>query len=126
MRRNALFSVLSAKAKDNEILVIDDIKIESPKTKIIAKIFEDLFSKIYLKPERGRKKRAPEGVLIVSAAKDDNLLRATRNIPKTKLIEARNLNILDLLSFKRLVLLKNSIKVIKDTFVKTAYETRPR
>jgi len=131
MRRAALFSVLSAKAKDNEILVIDEIKIEEAKTKIIVKILDTLLKKT--------KRGAFKSILLVLAKKDENFLRATRNIPGLKLIEARNLNVLDLLSFKNLILTKESIKTIKDTFVKTtnkptvedvnaveAVEARPR
>ena len=110
MRRAALLSVLSAKAKDEEILIIDDLKIEEPKTKLVVEILNNLGKKIY--------KGALESVLLVSAQKDENLLRATRNVPRVKLLEARNLNVLDLLSFKHLILLKDSTKVIKDTFVK--------
>jgi large subunit ribosomal protein L4 len=110
IRRAALFSVLSAKVKDNEILVVDDIKIEKAKTKAIVEILEILLKK--------DKKKTMESALVVSAEKDENLLKATRNIPKIQLIEARNLNVLDVLSFKHLILLKESIKSIKDTFVK--------
>jgi len=117
MRKVALLSVLSAKAKDNEILVVDDIKTEEPKTKIIVKVLEGLLRKIYPERKRG-KKEALKSVLLVVAKKDDKLLRAVRNIPKISLIEARNLNVLDLLSFKYLILTKESIKTIKDMFAK--------
>ncbi len=111
MRRAALFSALSAKVKDNELLIVDDLKIEEPKTKIIVAILDNLCKKVY-------KEGASQGLLIISDKKDEKLLRAMRNISKTKLIEARNLNVLDTLRFKRMILLKDSIKVIKETFVR--------
>jgi len=122
MRRAALFSVLSAKAKDDEILIIDNIKIEKPKTKLIYSILNDLLKKL--------KKKTVKSCLLVSPKKDEDLLKVIKNIQGVELIEARNLNVLDLLSFKYLFLLKDSIKVIKDTFVKTTNqataEARPR
>jgi len=110
MRRAALFSVLSAKAKDDEILIIDKISIEEPKTKIIYNLLSDLLKKI--------KKEALKSSLVVTSKKNENLLKAIKNIPGVELIEARNLNILDILSFKYLILSEESIKTIKHTFVK--------
>ncbi|MEA3452886.1 MAG: 50S ribosomal protein L4 [Patescibacteria group bacterium] len=110
MRRAALFSALSAKANDNEILVIDKISIEEPKTKILYNLLNNLLKKM--------KKEALKSSLIVVPKKDDVLLKAIKNIPGVELIEARNLNILDILSFKYLILSEESIKTIKDTFLK--------
>jgi large subunit ribosomal protein L4 len=118
IRRAALFSVLSAKAKDNEILIVDDLKIEEPKTKTIYNLLNNLLKKIT--------KEDLKSLLIVFPKKDEKILKAAENIPGIEIIEARNLNVLDLLSFKHLILLKDSIKVIKDTFVKTTNETHQR
>ena len=111
MRRAALLSVLSAKAKDDEILIVDDLKIEEPKTKTIYNLLNNLLKKI--------KKEGLKSSLVVLSERDENMLRAVKNIPGIGIMEARNLNILDLLSFKNLILTKKSIKTIKDTFVKT-------
>jgi large subunit ribosomal protein L4 len=110
MRRAALFSVLSAKAKDDEILIIDKIEIKEPKTKIVYNLLSNLLEKI--------KKEAIKSSLVVVSKKDENLLKAIKNIPGIELIEARNLNILDILSFKYLILSEESIKTIKNTFIK--------
>lgn len=110
MRRAALLSTLSAKAKDKEIAIIDEIKIKEPKTKIIVEILNNLCKNI--------NKGALRSVLLVLAEKDEKILRAIKNISGVGIIEARNLNVLDLLSFKHIFLLKDSIKVIEDTFVK--------
>jgi len=47
-----------------------------------------------------------------------DIFKAAGNIPKIEVVEARNLNALDLMSFKYLIMLKESIKIIKDTFLK--------
>ncbi len=104
MRRKALFMVLSAKAKENLLLVLDNLKIEKPKTKLIREILDRLF----LKKGSG---------LIALAKIDENIIKAARNIPKTETMQAKDLNVLDLLSFKYLVMPKEVIKVIKETFL---------
>jgi len=105
MRRRALFMVLSAKAKENLLLVLDNLKIEKPKTKLMKRILDKLF----LKKGSG---------LIALSQKDENIIKATRNIPKTDTIQAKDLNVLDLLNFKYLIMLKESIKIIEETFLK--------
>ncbi len=116
IRRAALFSVLSVKLKDREILITDVFKIEEPKTKIIIKILNNLSKNFH--------KETPKSLLFVSAKKDEDLLRATKNIRWVKLIEARNLNVLDLLSFKNLILTEDSVRTIKDTFIKSTSTTQ--
>jgi len=104
IRRKALFMVLSAKAKEKLIIVLDDLKLEKPKTKEISKIF---------------KKIIPQKIsaLMALPKKDEKILRAGRNIPGLQIMEARNLNVFDLLSFKHLILTKETIKTIKETFL---------
>ena len=98
--------VLSGKAKENLILVLDKLEIKEPKTK---KIFE-ILQKLPCKNQR---------CLIALPKIDKNVILAARNLPKVETIQARELNVLDLLSFKYLLLPKESIKVIKETFLKT-------
>jgi len=103
MARLALFMALSSKAKDNELLILEDLKIEKPKTKLMAEILNKLPSK-------------SKSVLIALPKKEETILQAVGNIPNIQTIEARNLNALDILSYKYLVMSKESIKVIKETF----------
>lgn len=105
MRRKALFMVLSAKAKENLLLVLDKLEIEKAKTKAMVEIL----NKLFLKKGSG---------LVVLLQKDENIIKATRNIPKTAIMQAKDLNVLDLLSYKYLVMPREAIKIIKDTFLK--------
>ena len=104
MRRKALFMVLSAKAKDNSLFVLDDLMVESPKTKLIAGILNKL-------PIKG-------SCLIILPKRDEKLERAAANLKNTGIIGAKDLNVMDLLSYKYAVLPKEGIKVIKETFAK--------
>jgi large subunit ribosomal protein L4 len=106
MKRKALFMVLSAKAKNNLLIILDGLKIERPKTKLIGEIFKKLPVK-------------EKSSLIVLPGLDKNLILAAKNLPKIKTIQAKDMNVLDLLSFQYLILPKEAIKVLKDTFLRT-------
>ena len=49
---------------------------------------------------------------------DKNIILAVRNIPGVKVVQAKDLNVLNLLSFKYLIMSKEAIKVAKETFLK--------
>ncbi len=110
MKKRALFMVLSAKVKDKELRILEDLKLEKPKTKEMVKIL----SKI----QHLKSKIQNPSTLIVLPKKDEKVIKAARNIPKIETIEARNLNALDLLSFKYLLIPKKAIKTIKETFLR--------
>lgn len=105
MRRKALFMVLSGKVKNNLLILLDKLKLEKPKTKSMVEILNNL-------PCRGK------SALIVLPEYDKNIILAARNLPDVDTLLARNLNALDLLTFQYLIMLKDAIKVIKETFVK--------
>ncbi len=107
MKRKALFCVLSRKAKEGEILVLDGLKLQAPKTKEAAAVVSSL-SKIggFGKMRNKKGNRA----LVLIKGKDENLKRAFRNLPGVVVDESRNLNILDALTYKYLVFLKDALK----------------
>jgi len=107
MKRLAFFMTLSAKLKKNLLVVLDKLQIEKNKTKLMKEILEKLPCK-------------NESVLIVLPNYDKNLILASRNLAKAKAIQAKDLNVLDLISFKYLVMPKETIKIIKDQFLKNA------
>ncbi|MBI2625324.1 MAG: 50S ribosomal protein L4 [Candidatus Nealsonbacteria bacterium] len=104
MKRKALLMVLSDKAKNSLIVLLDQLNLEKAKTKIMVEILGKL-------PNKGSK-------IIALPAMDKNIILAARNIPDVKTCQAKDLNALDLLSFKYLIMPKESIKVIKETFLK--------
>ncbi len=105
MRRKALFMVLSEKLRKNLLIVLDKLEFEKPKTKAMAEVLNKLPCK-------------SDSKLVALPKLDKNTILSIRNIPKTQTIEARNLNVLDLLNFKYLILPKESIKTIQETFNK--------
>ncbi|MCX6724177.1 MAG: 50S ribosomal protein L4 [Candidatus Staskawiczbacteria bacterium] len=105
MRRKALFMVLSQKAKDNQLVVLDKIQLEKGKTKEMAGSLAKLPCK-------------QNSTLIALPNYDKKIFLASRNIKKTFIEDARNLNVLDLLNTKYLLLTKESIMTLKNTFLK--------
>jgi len=102
--------VLSGKARDNEIVILEDLKLEQPKTKLMANLIKSLKFKV--------KSDIDKGALVVMSQKDENVIRATRNIPRFMTIGAQNLNIVDLLNYKYILMPKGAIEIIEKTFVK--------
>jgi large subunit ribosomal protein L4 len=99
-RRKALFMVLSSKVQDKELIIIDELKAEIKTKKMV-----DLLSKLI-------KNEKKHSILIITSKKDEKILKAIHNIDYVKPLAADSLNVLDLLSFKYLLMDKESIKVI--------------
>lgn len=104
MRRKALFMLLSAKLKENFLLVVDNFDFDKPKTKEMAVVLQKLF----LSDGSG---------LIVLPNLNNNLILSIRNIPRIASIQAKDLNVLDMVQYKYIVILKEAIKVIENTFL---------
>ena len=103
MRRKALFMVLSEKARSNQLVILDKIELEKGKTKEMSTILHKLPC-------------SRQSVLIATSNYNKRIFLAARNIKKILIDEARNLNVLDLLNSKYLLLTKDSIKSIENTF----------
>lgn len=101
MRRAALRSALSVKAAQSGLVVVDQLALNEPKTRLMAKALDALVgnnSALVLVPE----KEAYEGVI-----------RSTRNLPDAKILLAGYLNIRDLLQFDKIVLPLSALDVIQ-------------
>jgi large subunit ribosomal protein L4 len=98
MRREALRSALSAKAADGEIVVVDSLNIEQPRTKVMA---EALYSLV-----------GDNSALVLLANADDNLQRSLRNLKDSTYLRASYLNIRDLLKYDVLVIPLDALELI--------------
>jgi len=100
MRQAALRSALSAKAAEASIVVVDELKLEEPKTRLMAAALNVLVgeaSALVLVPEKGSY---------------ETVIRSTRNLPDAKILIASYLNIRDLLVFDKVVMPLSSLDVI--------------
>ena len=113
MKRGALFSLLSRKLKDRELVIVDKFDISQPKTKEVFSILKNLRekAKVYRIGDKG-------GRAILALPKEEKVFRASKNLPYLSYIEPRNLNIVGLLNNKYLILDKSSVVELAKTFLK--------
>ncbi len=104
MARKALFTVLSAKARDGEIVVVDGLSFANAKTKQAALMFASL-----MHHESFSRITKGNGALVALTNRDDATRRALRNLPYVGIDLLRNLNAREVLQYKYTVLPKEAL-----------------
>ncbi|MEA3339054.1 MAG: 50S ribosomal protein L4 [Chloroflexota bacterium] len=99
MRRAALRSALSVKAADDQIVVVDALEMEAPKTKRMVEILENL----------GLEQR----VLILLSERHEPTEKSARNLPQVKILRTNYLNIHDLLKYDQVLMPADALSVIE-------------
>ena len=102
MKKQALAVALSGKLAQKEIKVIDEFKLEQPKTKLV-KNFVDGF-------------KFEKSVLLVLDKKDDEALRASNNLQNVEVTTSNLLNVYDVVANKNVVLTKAAVKSIEEAY----------
>jgi len=105
MRQLALRCVLSAKAGDGELMVVEELKLEQPKTKEIAQILKKL--------------GVDSSALIVTREPEDNLVKSARGLASVKTTPANLLNVGDLLSYKILLMTEAAVHRVEELWGKS-------
>jgi large subunit ribosomal protein L4 len=108
-KRALLLSVLSDRAQDGRIVVLEDLVTAQSKTRELQSKLKGLEKLL-----KGRK------VLILTADKQENLIRSSRNLANVKIAQANNLNLLDLLWSDNILILKNALPVMEKTYLADA------
>jgi len=98
-------SALSYKARENNIVVLDEVNFESVKTKNYVNLVNSL-------------NMANEKTLLVLPAQDNNVYLSSRNLKKAKVIAASELNTYDVLNAGKLLLTTASVKTLEEAFAK--------
>lgn len=101
LRRLAFKSALSTKVAENEIIVIDELKLDSFKTKEMAAILKAFEA---------------DNALVVTADKDVNVVRSASNIPGIKTSMATNLNVYDVLKYSKFIVTKDAVSKIEEVY----------
>ena len=101
LRRLALKSALSTKVAENEIIVIDELKLDSFKTKEMAAILKAFEA---------------DNALVVTAGKDENVVRSAANIPGIKTSMAENLSVYDVLKYNKFIVTKDAVSKIEEVY----------
>jgi large subunit ribosomal protein L4 len=100
LKRLARKSAFAYKAKSDQILVLEDLVLSSPKTKEFKSILADL-------------KLENEKVLMILGSQNDNVYWSSRNLGRIKVVTADSVNTFDVLNAKKVVLAESSIEVIE-------------
>ncbi len=101
MKAKALFTILSRKARDGEILFVKEFTLEAPKAKVAREMFSKLGS---VKGFENMSTRRNNAALIAVASLEQNVKRGFNNFGNLEVSEVRNLNPLSLLQYKYLVI----------------------
>lgn len=100
MRRQAIRSALSALLRDEQLVFVDSLSIDTPKTKEMRGILENLAGK-------------ESKTLVLLADRDDNVQRSVNNLPNAQTLRASYLNIRDLLQSDKVIVPLDALEVIK-------------
>lgn len=113
MKQQALCMVLSDRIKNESLIVLDKFEIGEYKTKLVNEIFKKVESKIL-----NNEKKAKRSFLVVNSDKKDEFKYSIRNLAGVKQINLENLNIVDLLNYKNLVITEKAIKKLEEQYSK--------
>jgi large subunit ribosomal protein L4 len=102
LKKVAMISALSAKCADNEIIVVDEIKLDEIKTKKVAAMLSAL--------------NAPAKALIVTNEKNDNVVKSARNIEGVTTTFMGSLNVYDILKHDVMVVTKDAVAKIEEVY----------
>lgn len=103
VRRLAMRSALSAKVKDNNIIVVDKLVFDEPKTKKMVEVLKAL--------NAGKKT-----LLVTLDSADSNVVKSARNIPGVKPLRADFINVYDLLKYETLLITKDAVAKVEEVF----------
>lgn len=105
MRRLALRCVLSAKAGDGELMVLEQLKLDEPGTKEMVRILTAL--------------GVDSSALIATAEPEENVVKSARNLAGIKTIPANLLNVVDILSYKMLLMTETAVRKVEQLWGKS-------
>ena len=102
VRRLAMRSALSTKVKEQNIIVVDELNFDEPKTRLMVETLLSL--------------NAGKKTLVVIAEVDDNIKKYASNIPGVKPVRADFMNVYDLLHYDTLLITKDAVARVEEVF----------
>lgn len=103
MARKALLVALSSKAMDKELVILDGLNFDSWKTREMASVINKISN--LFPSKQGRL------LFVIDKKMSDTVVRTTRNLPKVDVVEAKDLNALDVINRKNLLILKEAVGI---------------
>ena len=103
VRRLAMKSVLSSKVLEKELIVLDELKFDAPKTKEMIKVLENV--------------KAGKKALIVTAEKDENIVKSAANIPGVRTALVGTMNVYEIVNHNSFIVTKDAIEKIQEVYI---------
>ena len=103
LKRLALKSALSAKVADKEIIVLDELKLDAPKTKEMVNILSNV--------------KAGKKALIVTAEKDENIVTSAANIPGVRTALVGTMNVYEIVNHNSFIVTKEAVEKIQEVYL---------
>lgn len=100
VRRLAIKSVLSQKVLDGDLVVVDGLSFDAPKTKVFLNVLDGL--------------KVNDKALVVIEDGNDVAAKAARNLPNVKVVPAEGINVLDAVNYKKLILTQSALQKIEE------------
>lgn len=100
VRRLAIKSVLSQKVLDGDLVVVDGLSFDAPKTKAFLNVLDGL--------------KVNDKALVVLEDGNDVAAKAARNLPNVKVVPAEGINVLDVVDYKKLILTQSALQKIEE------------
>ena len=102
LRQLAIRSALSMKVNDGDIIVLEDLTLDAPKTKLMAGVLRQFDAK--------------KALVVTYGGGSDSVVRASGNIPNVKTLAADCVNVYDLLNYDKLVITQDAVKKVEEVF----------
>ncbi len=134
MKQKAIFCTISDKLRHNALVVLDKIDLNNYSTKLMNEIINNIESKIlndkqeqYLENNKNTKedknklktiKKEKRSLLIINNKKNDKVSGSAKNLPGVLYINIDNMNIIDLLKYRFLILSQGAIEVLEQRYLK--------
>jgi large subunit ribosomal protein L4 len=109
MKAKAIFMALSDKLAAGNLVIVDKLEMPEFKTKVFNGILRNLI-------KQESKKTTKQSVLVVNDAKDEKVKYSARNLAGAELINLENINIVDLLKYRNLILTVGAVKKIEEIY----------
>lgn len=101
MRKVAMKSALTTKVQNEQMIVLDELNFEAPKTRIVVDMLKALEAK---------------KALIITAESNEAVYKSARNIEGVSVIPANNINVYDLLKYEKLIVTKDAVSKIEEVY----------
>lgn len=102
LRRLAMKSALSSKVEEKEIIILDMLKFDVPRTKDMLKVLESI--------------KAAKKALIVTDIKDENVIRSAANIPGVKTTMVGEMNVYDIINYTSFIITRDAVNRIEEVY----------